>query len=442
MRRKATLLIVALVLGILSLRVPAYAETPADSCEVVFQALALLHAFYPEPVNNDAALVNVAISGMAKKLADSGVNGTVLMPSGAGEDYASNFISQRALALKAADGKLSQCDLEFAATETMLASLGDSHTFFISPERYEEMNNQYLGQPSYSGIGIMSFSKYNHTYIFEVFSGSPAERAGLRPWDRILKVDDTLIEGLGDTEAMTAVQQLIRGPAGTTVTLVIKRPGVTSPITIALKRQKIAVPVVASRMLQPGIGYIRLRAFERNSFLEFSRALDELLLSGMQTLVIDLRGNTGGYIAELQDIASIFFPPGVPLQRFVSRYSSEYLRTVGKPRLPNTPVVLLVNGGSASASEILTSAFREYGRGVVAGERTAGAVEAAEIKPLPGGAAMEVTVARAYTGLGNARLEGAGLAPTYEVELTTANLDAGFDSQLAFAVKYLLMRLK
>jgi carboxyl-terminal processing protease len=229
---------------------------------------------------------------------------------------------------------------------------------------------------------------------------------------------------------------LIRGPAGTTVTLVLDRPGRAGPLTVTLVRAPIRVPAVFdARLLPGGVGYLHVYQFTAHSGREVRAALERLAEGGMRALVLDLRANTGGYVHELSTVSAALLPPGRPILRETSRGGrTRVVHTAGRPALPaGVPVVVLVDDATASAAELLAAALREHLGAPVVGTRTAGAVEASVVVDLSDGSALSVTVQRLSTGLGR-RLEGAGVRPDLSVALAAADLDRGVDAQLVRAL--------
>lgn len=420
------------VFGTFSAAPPIQAQERRFSEAIVREALDVLHMRYPDPEKlNPVALANAAIRGMEQKIRMPGA--LTQVPSGA--NYFDHFNAQRDRALKLAGGKTSRLELEFAATDAMLKSLNDSHTYFIRPEAAKEIRARMFGGPEYSGIGIMLACRDGRAYVFDVFDGGPAAIAGVERFDRIVEVDGAMI----DCRAVD-ISAMIRGKAGTSVALTVKRPGARAHLAIAVTRRPIAIPPTEARMLSRSVGYIKVRGFTDRSAPEFLDAARGLRWLGMRALIIDLRGNSGGLVDDMKMIVSALIPRKVPIIRAKHRDKSEIIWTTGKSLLPVLlPVVLIVDETSASAAEITAAAMQEYRRGVVVGARTAGKVELASYASLSGGAMMLVTIARLRTGRG-ARLENVGVMPNITVSLTLDDLDADKDSQLAAAIREALRR--
>jgi carboxyl-terminal processing protease len=212
---------------------------------------------------------------------------------------------------------------------------------------------------------------------------------------------------------------------------------------VSLTRAPIQVPAVfQARVLENGIGYLQFYQFVSRSSAEFRGALNGLLGNGMRALVLDLRGNLGGFVNELEAIVSLFLPPGQPIYQEVARGGqTRAVRTFGVPLLPgHQPVIILVDESSASAAELLAAALQEHGRATVVGQKTMGAVEAAIMIDLSDGSGLAVTVRRLASAQGR-RLEGTGVAPDVAVDLPVVELDQGRDSQLQTALQLARQRL-
>jgi len=422
------------LLALVSVALVAPAGRPraqAADAGLVLEALRILRARYVDPVA-PAPLLNGALDGMRAALAAAGV--TVAMPplgADAGPPEAACRIRFDAAAAAAA-GRLSRTALSYAAIRGMTAALRDSHTGFLTPEANRERQLRQRGQPGFTGAGIVLLAREGRFYVRDVIPGGPAARAGVQRFDRIARIDALSTGGM----QVEQVAGAIRGPAGTAVTLVLDRPGRAAPLTVTLARAPIQVPAVfAVRVLPGGIGYLQFYQFTARSGRAFRAALDGLVRQGARALVVDLRGNAGGYVHELAAALGALLPPGRPILRETSRGGrTETVYTAGRPVLPaGWPVVVLVDEATASAAELLAAALREHLRAPVVGTPTAGAVEASVVLDLSDGSALSVTVQRLATGLGQ-RLEGVGLRPDHAVALAAADLDRGLDTQLLRAL--------
>jgi carboxyl-terminal processing protease len=327
----------------------------------------------------------------------------------------------------------------------MAASMHDSHTAFITPERLAERQRRQRNEAGFTGIGILLMPRDGRFYVRLVFPGTPAERAGMRPFDRIVAIEGR------STEDMTTedVSSRVRGPRGTPVAITVRRPGRPAPLSFRVVREPIRVPTVEHRVLDlPGqtggrVGYIRFGQFTAGSADMMRRAIKDLQRHGIRGLILDIRANTGGSLAELNRIAEMLLPAGLPIYTMDSRRDgrqTQFTRT-GPVLDPQTPLVVLVDGGTASAGELLAAALQEHDRGTLVGTRTAGAVLVSVTFPLSGGAGLSVSIARLATAR-RVVLERNGLQPEVVADLTVADLDRGVDSQLARARGELARRLR
>jgi len=430
--------VLILTLAVVLVLATPFPQAQARDATLVFTALDVLvqrHVDEPSPHR----LLAAAADGLREALRRAGIRAT--LPDLTAQDPATARAQFQALfdqATALAAGRVSEVELEYAAVRAMAASLGDSHTGFITPEELAERQRRQRNEAGYTGVGILLLPKSGRFYIRHVFPGSPAERAGLRDFDRILAIDGQPTEGMTTEE----VSGRIRGPQGTVVSLTVRRPGEPTPQTVFIQREPIVVPTVESQMLEGGIGYIRLSQFTSGSSSLVQRALLELVRAGMQGLVLDLRGNPGGFVSELNRIADQLLGPGLPIYSVEQRGEARSTQfTRGMRVLPaTTPLVVLVDGDTASAAELLSAAIQDHGRGILVGTQTAGAVLISITVPLPGGAALSVAIARPYTSRGVV-LEKNGLRPDVSVDLTVEDLDRGVDGQFARARDELVRRL-
>jgi len=418
--------------------IPAYTPARAADASLVFatlNALAQRHVDEPDPVH----LLRAALEGVREALRKAGI--TAELPDLRATDFAlarQEFQQRFDEAVARASGRISEEELQYAAARAMASSLGDSHTGFLSPQEMEERRRQQFNEAGYTGIGILLLSKSGRFYVRRVFPGSPAERAGLREFDRILTIDGQSTEGMSSED----VSGRIRGPGGTTVTLTVQRPGSSAPLTFSVVRAPIVVPTVEARVLPGPVGYLRFSQFTQGSSFQVRQALQDLLREGIQGLLLDLRGNPGGFVAELNRVADYLLGPGLPLYTAESRSEGRTTQFTRGPRVlpPDVPLVVLVDEDTASAAELLSAALQEHGRGILVGTRTSGAVLISITVPFPGGAGVTVAIARLYTPRG-AVLEKNGLHPDVEVDLALEDLDRGVDAQFVRAQTEILRRL-
>jgi len=289
-----------------------------------------------------------------------------------------------------------------------LAALGDEYTEYFTPDEYQDFMSTLNG--SFTGIGAYLEQDGDYVVIVAPIKGSPAEQAGLRTGDRILQVNGRSLVGASVDVAVG----LIQGPAGTPVTLTIQRPSEGRIFTVTLIRAKINIPEVTYRMLTENVGYIELSSFGDSAVHDFYQAVEDLKAQGARGLVLDLRQNPGGYLDAAVDIASAFVPKDQPVVLEVGKGGTE--THVSSGRLINLPVVVLVDGGTASAAEIVAGAIQDYGVGPLVGEQTFGKGTVQIILPMSGNAgALKVTVSEYLTPKGR-HVHGQGLRPDYVVQ--------------------------
>ena len=324
-----------------------------------------------------------------------------------------------------------QDELTYGAIRGAVNTLGDPYTAFVDPQAAAIMREDQSG--SFEGIGALVTMEEGVLSIVTVYKDRPAEKAGLRGGDVIAQVDNTPIENMSIYEAIS----LIRGPAGSMVRLKILREGV-QPFDIEVVRAKIDIPLVESKMLDNEIGYARLTQFDNTATAKLADAIEGLLAQNPKGLILDLRSNPGGLLNESVSTTGLFLPRDtkVLIERFKDGSENPY-STSEDPIAPDIPLVVLVDVGSASASEIVAGALQDYGRAVLIGDKTFGKGSVQLLHELSNGSELRVTVARWFTPKGRA-IHGEGLEPDIKVEFTAEDADAGRDPQLARAVEYLL----
>lgn len=322
-------------------------------------------------------------------------------------------------------------EMIYGATKGLVRSLGDSHTTFLTPTESRIFSEDVQG--TFEGIGAEIDERDGHFVIVRPLPNSPAERAGLRPNDEVLQVDGVSVEGL----ELIHVIALIRGPRGTVVRLLILREGEPEPFEVSIRRETIEMATVESEIRPDGIAYLRLYEFNDVAGKRLEAALHDLVRQNPRGLILDLRGNPGGFLHVAQRLASQFLSDGIVLIER-DRDGHETQHPVKKGGLAvSVPLVVLVDRGTASASEIVAGALQDYGRAVLIGERTFGKGSVQKAFMLSDSSSLRVTVTHWYTPKGR-QIEGQGLTPDIEVKLTDEDLEAGRDPQLDRAVSYLL----
>jgi carboxyl-terminal processing protease len=357
---------------------------------------------------------------------------TIPTPDNGGNEAFNLFWEAWALIQRDYYGDLpSDEEMTYGAIRGVINTLGDPFTGFIEPTAAEINREDDTG--SFEGIGAYVTMSEGRLMIVSTFKDQPAEKAGLRRGDIVLQADDTPLENMSVYEAIT----YIRGPAGSTVRLTILREG-QEPFEVEITRASIEIPVVESEMRGDGIAYASLFDFSSDASVKLGNAIEEMLAQNPKGLILDLRGNPGGWLTEAVLTTGLFIPKGeLALTERYKDAPAQTHTTPNDPIAPDIPMVILVDGGSASASEIVAGALQDYGRAVLIGEKTFGKGSVQWAHQMSNGAELRVTVARWFTPKDRA-IHGEGLEPNIAVELTQEDVDAGRDPQLDRAVEYLL----
>ncbi|GAB4452087.1 MAG: S41 family peptidase [Anaerolineae bacterium] len=322
----------------------------------------------------------------------------------------------------------------YGAIRGMVSAFNDQHTAFIDPARAAVMSENIRG--SFEGIGAtIRLNEIDQLVVVEALPDRPAFKAGLRPGDVILKIDDGPVKGLSLYEAVG----LIRGPAGSTVVLTIEREGEPEPFAIEVVRAKIEIQVVEAKILPdaPQIGYVRLTQFSKGATLKVARAVKTLQDQGAVAIVFDLRSNPGGLLSEAVEVSSLFITEGtVVIEKLKDGQQKKFEAGNHHHVATEIPLVLLVNGGSASASEIVAGAMQDLARATLIGEQTFGKGTVQLPHDLSDGSELRVTIAEWLTPAAR-QIHGQGIAPDIIVEMTATDTEQGLDPQLDAAVEYL-----
>ena len=329
------------------------------------------------------------------------------------------------------DQPLDDTELVRGAIHGMIDALGDEQSSYMDPDVYRQANIPLEG--SYEGIGAWVDSESAYLTIIAPMPGSPAELAGLKPGDVVIAIDGEDMTGIDGS----LVIRKVMGPAGTKVVLTILRKGVAEPLEFEIVRANISVPSTESRMMEGDIGYVRLFTFGQSSTNELRRALRELTAQDPKGLILDLRGNGGGFLSTAIEVASEFIPDGVVM---TEHFGDGRVQTYEADRgglATEIPMVVLIDGGSASASEIVAGAIQDRGRGKLVGETSFGKGSVQNWVPLESdGGAVRVTIARWYTPDGRL-IDKTGLEPDVVVQRTDEDVLKGLDPQLDRAVEIL-----
>jgi carboxyl-terminal processing protease len=284
--------------------------------------------------------------------------------------------------------------LLISAIKGMLKPL-DPFTQFLEPDAYKELKVETEGQ--FGGLGIRITVRDEWITVITPLPGTPAYKAGILPGDKIIKIEDESTYGMSIEEAV----KRLRGTPGTKVTITIAREGAKDPIEMTLTRDIIKIEVIKYKMLENNIGYIALFEFNSNSYDDMKKALDELKKQGMDSLILDLRNNPGGLLDQAVKIAKLFIGKNKLIVYTEGRKSprKEYRADASAP-YEDIPMVVLVNGGSASGSEILAGALQDNKRAILIGSRTFGKASVQSVIDLGDGYGLKLTTAKYYTPSG------------------------------------------
>lgn len=382
------------------------------------------------------------ISGRAKEAQaqkiDVVVNKEVGMPTDV--DFALfwkawEILNDKYVATGKATGTVSTSqDRVYGAIKGMTESLGDPYTTFFPPVENTAFQTEIDG--NFEGVGMEMGIKDDILTVITPLANSPAKRAGIVPGDKVVKIDNTISTNMKVEEAV----KLIRGKKGTDVVLTIIRDGVEKPFEVKLTRDVINLPVIDTDYnQQTKVFTIRLYSFSAQSSNLFRAALRDFVMTGSGKLVIDLRGNPGGILDSAVDMASWFLPIGKVIVR--EDYGNGKEETVIRSRGPhifneNLKMVVLIDGGSASAAEILAGALSEHGKATLVGTKTFGKGSVQELVPIDDKTALKVTIARWLTPNGKSFSEN-GLNPDIEVKPTEDDIKNKNDVQMKKAVEIL-----
>jgi carboxyl-terminal processing protease len=324
------------------------------------------------------------------------------------------------------------------AIRGMLASLGDAHTSYFDPKESEDLNKAMQGQQEYEGIGAYVDTTGEFLKVVSPISQSPAEKAGIKTDDLFIAIDGVSMKGVNPELA----RQKVLGPAGTEVTLTIQRAGVENPFDVKITRAKITIASVESKMLDGQIAYVKINIFGATTSSELTTQLKELLAQNPKGLILDLRNNGGGYLQSGIEVASQFIKEGLIVSEKYGNGQVDKNNAVPGGLATDIPMVVLVNEGTASASEIVSGAIQDYGRGKLVGVVTygKGSVQIPDRLSNNQGE-VHITVAKWLTPK-DRTIDKIGLTPDVIVEITKEDFAAGRDPQLDAAIKTLLDMLK
>ncbi|MEW6419502.1 MAG: S41 family peptidase [Nitrospirota bacterium] len=295
-------------------------------------------------------------------------------------------------------------DLIYGAIKGMLSSL-DPHSGFMTPEMYKEMQVDTKGE--FGGIGIQIGIKEGMLIVIAPIEDTPAHKAGIKAGDHIIKVNNEFTKNMSLHDAVSKM----RGTPGTSVKITILREGWKETKDFTIVREIIKIKSVKSKFLEDGIGYIKINQFQEQTASDLSNAMEKLMHENITALIIDLRNNPGGLLNSAIDVASQFLPPGKLVVYIKDKKGERQEYQSGRTKSDYTmPMIVLVNQGSASASEIVAGALKDWNRAVIIGTQTFGKGSVQSVVPLSDGSALRLTTARYYTPKGIS-IQATGITP-------------------------------
>jgi len=328
-------------------------------------------------------------------------------------------------------GKIDNQTLVYGAISGLFDSLKDPNTVFMPPSDAKKFNEEISGE--FSGVGMEIGIRNEQLVIISPLKDTPAEQAGLKAGDKIIKIDDKVSIEMAVDEAV----KIIRGPRGTTVVLTIQRNGWSEPKEFSIVRDIIQIPTIDFEMKEDNIAYFHLYNFYENAPFLFYQSAIKAAMQNPKGVILDLRNNPGGYLEASVNLAGWFLEPGelVVAEEFGSGKKEEF-RANNSGFFKDSPMVVLINEGSASASEILAGALRDN-RGIkLIGKKSFGKGTVQELERLRDGSSIKITVAHWLMPNGGL-IEKNGIAPDYEVNITEEDVKAGRDPQLEKAMEVL-----
>lgn len=340
------------------------------------------------------------------------------------------LVNQNFVGTATTSTKISDQDKIFGATQGMVEALGDPYSVFLTPDENKMFAEEIKGK--FGGVGMEIGGRNQLITVIAPLPNTPAKRAGILAGDKVIEIDGQSAIKMNVMEAI----KLIRGEVGTPVTILVLRGEEAEPRTFKLIRANIEIPTIESKDLAGGITQIKLFNFGATASGAFSRAIQAFAKSGNKYLILDLRGNPGGYMESAIDVASWFLPKGTPvvIEERGQGAESKIYPSAGHRLFATKPkMVILIDKGSASASEIVAGALSENGVAKLVGEQTFGKGSVQELFPITKDTSLKLTIARWLTPKG-VSISQSGLKPDYEVALATST-DPLADSQLEKAIQ-------
>lgn len=302
-----------------------------------------------------------------------------------------------------------------SAIRGMLNEL-DPHSAYLSPDEFKDLQASTSGE--FGGLGIEVTMENGLIRVVTPLDNTPASNAGIEAGDLILKIDETFVKGLSLSEAV----DMMRGEPGSEITLQVLSEKDEKPHSVTLTRARISIESVRHEMLEPGYGYLRITQFQNNTAMDAEKAVESMKQEGLNGLILDLRNNPGGVLGAAVQVADMFLDEGmiVYTEGRLEESRSNFTASAGD-QLEGLPLVVLVNAGSASASEIVAGALQDQARALVVGRRTFGKGSVQTVLPLQGDRALKLTTARYYTPDGRS-IQAEGIEPDIRVDVASVEL--------------------
>lgn len=321
------------------------------------------------------------------------------------------------------------------AIKGMAEALEDPYTVYYTPKQMQDFTEQSSG--SYVGIGVTVFMDEDDLLtVSETFANSPAKEVGMRNGDKIINVDGEDVTSIKDSDLIV---QKIRGKPDTEVKITVYRPGINDYVNLQMVRRVINLVYIESKIINDNIGYVQLKLFDEDIARDFANHVNDLILSGAKGLIIDLRNNPGGSYTQVVAMADMLVPKGLIV--YTEDRSGNRQEEFSDTSEINMPMTVLINEYSASASEILSAAIKDYNKGTLVGKTTFGKGLVQSVVPLEGGAGVKFTISKYYTPSGTC-IHGIGVTPDIEIEndeqykyYSVEDIPEGEDKQLLRAIE-------
>lgn len=326
--------------------------------------------------------------------------------------------------------KINYQKMIYGAIKGMVQSLEDPYTSFFTPKEAKEFEQEMSGE--YEGVGMLIGIKDNQITVISPFKGTPAFKAGLKPLDKILKIDDKFTKGMPLDKAAS----LIKGPKGTKVKLLILREDWQAPKEFLIERATIKIPTLEWEIKNKDIAIIKIYQFNSLLLTEFKKAAFEILNSPAKKIILDLRNNPGGYLEVASEIAGFFLKKGEIIVWQKTKEKKKPYKSKGPALFLNYPTVVLINGGTASGAEILAGALKDNRKVPLVGEKSFGKGSVQEPIVLSDNSFLKVTIAKWLTPSGEL-IEEKGLTPDFEVKMDQEDEKENRDPQLEKAIEIL-----